>query len=355
MSILDDPKKMMSIDPLDMHERIYQVPAQLQQALQIGRNTPIDLKGRTVQSILVTGLGGSAIGGDFVRSYLINDLKTPLLVNRDYFLPGFVNERCLVVASSYSGNTEETLSAYDDARRKGATIVCITSGGQLEERARRDGYPMIKIPGGSPPRAAFGLSVLSLLCCLMSTKLIDDRTAEIEEAIRLLTTLRERYRRDTPTAQNPTKAWAQAVGETLPLVYAANTHFDVVATRWKGQICENSKRMAFWNVFPELNHNEYVGWEHPAAALKGITVLLLRDRDDYVRVQKRMEITTEKIRSKAHGILEIWSEGDGLLTRMLSLVFMGDYFSYYLAMLNGADPTPVAVIDDLKNRLQAIR
>src|SRR5262249_29007074 len=118
---------------------------------------------------------------------------------------------------------------------------------------------------------------------------------------------------------------------------------------------ENAKRIAFWNVFPELNHNEYVGWEHPAAALKGITVLLLRDRGDYVRVQKRMEITTEKIRSRAHNVIDIWSEGNGLLARMLSLVFMGDYVSYYLAMINRADPTPVAVIDDLKQRLSEVK
>lgn len=354
MSVLDDLPRMAAVDKQDMHERIYQFPAQLRQAWQIGMGTPIDLQGRSVQSIVVTGLGGSAIGGDFVRSYLIDDLKIPLLVNRDYFLPAFVTERSLCITSSYSGNTEETLSAYGDARRKGAALVAITSGGKLEEWARRDGVPVIKVPGGFPPRAAFGYSVLSLLSCLMTAGLTNDRAAEIEEAIGVVTAARRRYSREAATANNPAKQLAEAVDDSIPLIYAANTHFDVVATRWKGQVSENGKRMAFANVFPELNHNEIVGWELPPQALKGLTVLLLRDRADYERVQKRMEITQEMIRAKARHVLEVWSEGNGLLARMLSLVFLGDYLSYYLAILSGVDPTPVAVIDHLKGRLQAI-
>ncbi|MBI1748362.1 MAG: bifunctional phosphoglucose/phosphomannose isomerase [Acidobacteria bacterium] len=353
MNILDALLQMRATDPQDMHERIYQTPEQLKQALQIGKAAPLDLRGRFVRAILVTGLGGSAIGGDFVRSYLINDLNTPLLVNRDYFLPAFVDEHCLVMVSSYSGNTEETLSAYEDARRKQAIIVCITSGGQLEARARQQGFPIIKIPGGSPPRAAFGYSVLSLLCCLMSSGLIGDQTVEIEKAIQLITTLRERYRRETATTENPAKQLALAVGDSIPLIYAPTTHYDAVATRWKGQICENGKRMAFANVFPELNHNEMVGWELPAAALKGLTVIMLRDRSAHGQVQKRMEITQEKIQSVARSVVEVWSEESSLLARLLAMVFLGDYVSYYLAMLSGVDPTPVAVIDDLKNRLQA--
>src|SRR5262249_15378101 len=151
--------------------------------------------------------------------------KIPLVVNRDYSLPALATDRTLCIASSYSGNTEETLSAYADARRKGAMVVSITSGGKLEEMARRDGVPCIKIPGGSPPRAAFGYSVVSLLCCLTNTGLINDRAAEIEEAIGLTTALRQRYGKHVPAADNPAKQLAQAIDDSIPVIYAANTHF----------------------------------------------------------------------------------------------------------------------------------
>jgi glucose/mannose-6-phosphate isomerase len=352
-NLLDDVVKIESLDPRDMHRLIYEFSAQLQEAAEIAQRTPIRLPaGIPLHNIVVTGLGGSAIGGDLVRSYLSEELKIPLLVNRDYFLPAFTSPSTLCIASSYSGNTEETLSAYADAKAKGARIVCITSGGTLEQKARADGFPVFKIPSGYPPRAALGFSAMSLLCCLASLGLIADKSADIKESIALTAKLREEYRRETATEKNLAKQLAVKLYGSIPLIYAANHHFDAIALRWKGQMCENAKLIAYSNVLPELNHNEIVGWEFPPKLLSSLSVVILRDAGDYARVQKRMEITKEIIRTKAKEVIEVRTQGNSLLARIFSAVHLGDYVSFYLANLNAVDPTPVAVIDYLKNQLK---
>lgn len=352
MSWLDDLEAIKKLDIGNMSQLLCTFPAQLEHAVRIGQTLTLSVSNQTIQDITVTGLGGSAIGSDLMRSYLSDELAIPFFTNRDYLLPNFVNETSLCIASSYSGDTEETLSAYDDAKARRARIVCITSGGLLKEKAERDGFPVIKIPSGFPPRAAVGFSSMSILYCLQALGLISDKAREVKETIRVLLTLRDAYQVESPLERNPAKQLALKLHDSIPLIYTASRRFDAVALRWKGQLAENAKRLAFFNVLPELNHNEIVGWESRNPLLNSIAVVLLRDKDDHERVRIRMDITREIVEPKAKDTVEVWSQGDSLLARIFSLIYLGDYLSFYLAMLNRVDPTPVKMIDFLKRRLR---
>jgi len=306
-----------------------------------------------ISNIVVTGLGGSAIGGDLLRVYAVNKISIPVMVNRDYVLPEFVGPDTLVFAVSYSGNTEETLSAYDDARARGASIIAITTGGKLGEYAKRDGIPVIGVPGGVSPRAATGFLFLPTLRVLQRLGMLPDVTGEISEMVSHLKELRKKLGPDAPIEENPAKRIACKLHKKIPVIWGSSGITGVVAQRWKGQINENAKAPAYWNVFPELNHNEIVGFQFPLEILKKIHVIFLRDGQDHPRVQKRFEITKKVIEDVVDGYTEVWASGEGTLSRLYSLIYTGDYASVYLAALYGIDPGPVKAIDYLKKELQA--
>ncbi len=306
-----------------------------------------------ISNIVVTGLGGSAIGGDLLRAYVADKISTPVVVNRDYVLPEFVGPDTLVFAVSYSGNTEETLSAYDDAQARGASIIAITAGGKLGEYAKRDGVPVIRVPGGVSPRAATGYLFLPTLRVLQKLGMLPDVTGEIINMISHLKELRKKLGPDAAAAGNPAKQLAGKLHKKIPVIWGASGITGVVAQRWKGQINENAKAPAYWNVVPELNHNEIVGFQFPLEILKKIHIVFLRDRQDHPRVQKRVEITKKLVKDVVDGYTEVWSSGDGTIPRLYSLIYTGDYASVYLAALYGIDPGPVKAIDYLKKELQA--
>lgn len=341
-------------DTKGMIDLILKFPAQSAEAVAIGNAAAIRLNTKDVRQIVITGLGGSAIGGDLLRAYLAESCPVPVIVNRHYYFPKFVGKQTLVIISSYSGNTEETVSAYKDAIQRKAKIFCITSGGEVEKIAKKNKHPYIAIPGGFPPRAALGYSFFPTLIALSKLGFIKNQKKEIGETLALLARLAKQYS-DHDAAGNKALQLAKTLHGTLPLIYSAADKFDTVNTRWRGQITENAKMLAFGHVFPELNHNEIVGWEVLKGLMKNMHVVILRDKDDYKRIQLRMDVTKGIIGDLAGGITEVYSEGKSLLARMFSLLYLADWLSFYLAMLNGVDPSPVKKIDYLKDELGKVK
>ncbi|HEX9917182.1 MAG TPA: bifunctional phosphoglucose/phosphomannose isomerase [candidate division Zixibacteria bacterium] len=350
--MLDDSNALRKSDPSGMYNLIYNFPSQFKNASTLGKSLLLpDWRARDIKNIVLVGMGGSAIGGDLVRSYLAGELKVPFLINRSYTLPNLVGPASLVFLSSYSGNTEETLSAYDQAKERKAKIVCISSGGKLLEQAVQDGFFSIKIPEGYPPRAALGYSFVLPLMVLAFLKLVPDKEKEMEETIKSLTNGVNVYKMERKTSENPAKNLALRLHKKLPIIYAAENHLDAVATRWKGQVCENAKMLAFSNLFPEFNHNELVGWKVIDGYKDKLVVIVLKDRDDHIRIKRRMEIVKGIIEKMGVEVIEKESAGEGLLSRIFSLIQLGDFTSFYLAILNQIDPFPVDIINFLKDEL----
>lgn len=346
---LDDPRALTALDSMGMFDAAWSLPGQCAQAWSLAEEPTLPKAGDWRQ-ILVTGLGGSAIGGDLLRVFAAGKLHLPVLVNRDYTLPWFVNENTFVFAVSYSGNTEETLSAYDAARERGASVVAITTGGKLGEKAAAAGQTVIRVPEGIAPRAATGYLFIPMVAVLERLGFFSGMQAEVEGLSAHLRELRARYGPGTATRENPAKQLALNLEGRLPVIWGASGTTEVVAQRWKGQFNENAKAPAYWNVFPELNHNEVVGFERPEDILGRIWLIVLRDDADHPRVQLRMKITREMVK-KAAGLTEVSSSGPTELARLYSLIYLGDYASMYVAALAGIDPGPVRVIDYLKNEL----
>jgi len=345
--------EIRAADPRGMYDLIMNFPRQVREAVAIGNAATIGLRATGIDAIVLCGLGGSAIGGDLLRSYLAGDLKVPFIVNRTYTLPAFVGRKTLVIVSSYSGNTEETNTAHREAIRRGARILCITSGGKTATLARARRSPLLTVPGGLPPRAALGYSFFPLLIALARMGFITDRGRAIAETIRLLEQKSALYAQ-AEIADNLPLMLAGRLKGRLGVVYSSTERFDSVNTRWRGQIAENAKSLAFGHVLPEMNHNEIVGWKVLTEQMRETQVFFLRDKQDHPRIRIRMDITKNLVSEYAPRVTEVWSEGSSLLARIFSLVHLGDWLSFYLAVLHGEDPTPVSVIDTLKKELAGV-
>jgi glucose/mannose-6-phosphate isomerase len=340
-------------DPSNMRKLLAEFPAQIELAVRIGRGAKTPYKAKNIGAIVLSGLGGSAIGGDVLRSYLADELRVPFVVNRHYALPEFVDSRTLVIIASYSGGTEETVAAHHDAIRRKAKVLCISSNGETARLAGAHRQPLITIPGGLPPRTALGYSFFPMLIALSSMGFIPSKEKEIRETVRLLRKLSKTYG-TLSNKKNPALELAKQLYNKLPVVYSSADRFDVVNTRWRGQLAENSKVLAFGHVLPEMNHNELVGWKALRRQMGEMAVVFLRDAGDHDRVKIRMEITKSIVGEYASKVLEVESEGSSLLARMFSLIYLGDWVSFYLAIMNGIDPTPVRVIDYLKRELSKV-
>lgn len=350
MANLDD---LMAIDRIDqdrMIDRINELPNQLRDAwTNIGQLRLPDSYAK-VSSIVLLGMGGSAIGGDLVRTLVADELKVPMLVSRDYDVPAFVGPDTLVIGSSYSGGTEETLSAFQQARDKGAKLVAVTTGGMLEDIASKAGAPVLRFVYKAQPRAALGHSIVPILGILQKLGLIGDKSQEIDEAAQLMVSMRNEFAPAVPTTANGAKELAEALQGRLPIVYGEGI-LSEVARRWKGQFNENSKSWAFFEVLPELNHNAVVGYEYPSDLHSNVTVIFLTSDLVHPRVKVRVQVTQEILSDRGIAWREVPSRGRTPLAQMMSSVYMGDFTSYYLSILHGVDPSPVKVISFLKNRL----
>ncbi len=306
---------------------------------------------RIPNNIAIAGMGGSGIGGDLVKAVLGGQSPCPIIVCRGYTLPAFVTSQTFFVAVSYSGNTEETILSVERAFAQGAQILAVTSGGKLKAFADAHGLPCVIIPPGQPPRASLGYLLMPILSTFVRLGFTPDLDfqSDLEETITVLAKLVEDFHPDVPESQP--KQLAQALHGKLPVIYAPQ-ELEAIAMRWKGQINENSKSLAYYSVYPEMNHNEIEGWKQPSALTQQCHVIQLRDPIAPYQTQRRMDITAELIQPHTAGITQVHSGGGSLLTRLLSLVAIGDWTSFYLAILYEQNPTPVGRIEELKRRLE---
>ena len=320
----------MTLDSQNMLQIIKDFPMQCREALSLPRE--ISVSGQ-VDNIVVTGMGGSAIGGDLLKTYL-SDIDIPVYVNRDYKLPRFVNENSLVFAVSYSGNTEETLSSFNDAKARNAKIIAITSGGKLADECEK----VITVPSGLQPRAALGYLFLPMLGVLHNTNITRIKNDELNEMMGIL--------KKTDIFNNSGEELSKKLKDKIPIIYASEA-LGAIALRWKTQINENAKMPAFHNVFSEMNHNEIAGYK---CMDRKFAVVMIRDKHDNERIKKRMDICKDIMEVNVD-VEEIETQGESLLARMFSTIYLGDFVSYYLALWNRADPSPVEIIEDMKKRL----
>lgn len=332
--------------------RIRDLPAQCRQAWSQAAGLALPSAYREVDQIVVLGMGGSAMGGDLLRDAVAHECPLPLRVIRDYTLPADVGARTLVIGSSYSGETEETLAAFQEAARRGARLVAVTSGGRLQAEAQSRGLPLLTIQYQAEPRAALGYGFFLLLGLLHRLGLAADKSKELEELGRVLEDLSRRLAPEVPLARNPAKELATRLQGRLAVIYGGGI-LEGVARRWKGQMNENAKSWAFFEVFPELNHNAVVGYDLPRDLAGRMLVILLYSELLHPRIKRRYHITQEILGQKGIDFQLVPSPGDTLLSHMMSSVLFGDYVSYYLALLNGVDPSPVEVVSFLKERLRA--
>jgi glucose/mannose-6-phosphate isomerase len=344
-------ESLKKLDKSNMLDLLLDFPLQCKAAVDIAEGAQVAFTKRGFTKIVFCGLGGSAIGADLIRSYLYFESKIPIQVFREYTLPACVDNTTLVFLSSYSGNTEETLSAYSQAKESGAILIALSSGGQLKEYAQRDKVGFIEIPGGLPPRCALGYMSIIPLCILGKLGLVKDAGRSINQTVAVLEHLKKGLSPRIGQKDNIAKSAALKLFNKLAVIYSASVHFDICAVRLRGQLAENSKALSSSHVFPEMNHNEIVGWENPRKLFKDFVVVMLRDKGAHPRVKLRMDITEDILHKEGIKIIEIWSRGEDLLARIFSLIYIGDFISYYLALLYGIDPTPVEKVTYLKNQL----
>jgi len=340
-----------TLDTSGMLDLTTAFPSQMDDAWGIGSEFARSVEKTSASRVVVCGMGGSAIGGDMVRSFFGDSLRVPVFVNRSYEVAPALVDGGLFIFSSYSGNTGETLSAYDAVRGSGRPMLAITGGGQLAERCKEDGVPVCSIPGGMPPRAAIAYSFFPLMHTLSALGLATEVAKEdYDEAHATLGTLCQSYRAAGP--DNHAAVLADELHGKLALIYSGSGLLEAVARRWVTQINENSKSLAHFALLPELAHNEIVGWDALQEIRSKIVVIHLVDRDDGEMASKQAEIAIEIIGPHSGSVMEVAGGEGGRLSRILSAMILGDFVSVYLAFLNDVDPTPVKNIDTLKKRLR---
>jgi len=337
------------VDKSRMLDTVAGFPEQIKEAVSIAKKLDLNVE---VDKILICGMGGSAISGDIIQGWLKDKIRVPLFVNRDYTVPRWVDNRTFSIFLSYSGNTEETLSALEDAHAKGAKCLGISSGEVLKERCERYSFPYLQIPSGFQPRAATAYLLFPTMVLLNSAGIIPyDVSDELKETIKVAEEVRNRNKKEASESENPAKQIARTIYGTIPNIYGWN-YYAAIAKRWRTQLNENSKVIARDDVVSECNHNDIVGWSFNPEVSKKSSCILLRDKDhEPKQVSKRFEFMKKLFNNVAANTVEVNAIGETLLARMISLMYIGDFVSIYLAILRKVDPTPVDVITELKTEL----
>jgi len=348
-AILDNIAKIKAVDKSKMinfsmdSANLYRESAKLAEKIQLNYPKP--------DNIIVAGMGGSGIGGDLLKDWARNRTAVPIEINREYQLPAYAGRKTLVLITSYSGDTEESLSAFLDSLKRKCMVFCVSSGGALVENAERLKVPYLRVPGGIPPRAALPYMFIPLLKCMEKMGLVSGTSEELSEALQFLKKISKENAPEMPAKENFSKTLALNIGQTSPVVYGFS-FYRSVAQRFKQQFNENSKVPAKWEVFSELNHNEIVGWERADELNKCFSAIFIRDKEEPTEIQSRIEITKELVSKAGLKLFEVEAQGKSPLAKMLSTICIGDFTSIYLALLHGVDPTPVKTINYLKNTLE---
>ena len=329
---------------MKMNDYIDDFSIHLREAIEIANNTSLTSCTKEIRNVLICGLGGSGIGGTIVSDIISPKVNIPIAATKDYSIPNFVNKHTLVIANSYSGNTEETLYALEKCQAKGAEIAVITSGGKLKVIAEENKYNKIIIPGNQPPRAMFGYAFAELFFMLNHYGIIDDSfKSDFTKAIELLDA-------EKSDIQEQAMSLAKKMYKKTPVIYVANG-FEGVAVRFRQQINENSKMLCWHHVVPEMNHNELLGWR---TNVNDLAVVYFRNKSDYERNQIRMDINKKVISEYTDNISEICSKGDSLIENSLYHINLGDWVSWYLSEMNNVDAIEIDVIDFLKGEMGKI-
>ncbi len=347
-SVIETVEAIRTGDPHDMLSRIKDLPKQVRDAWAITRAAKLPPHYGDVRNIVVAGMGGSAIGGDLAAALLLDELKVPMAVHRDYGLPAYVGRDTLLIVSSYSGNTEETLTGIEQAKKRGAKVLCLTTGGKVAAFGQANGYPVITFSYAAQPRAALGYSLGLVLGVLGRLGFTRDRSADVEAALADVAKLEERVHEGGRT--NDAKRLALELAGRVPVAYGVGV-MGVMARRVKGQFNENAKSWAAFDVLPELNHNAVVGFPEPKVAREALAVLLLRSDHDNPRHQVRWDVTKELLDRAGVPHHTLRFPGTSALSEVLQMTYFTDYLTFYVALLNRADPSPVTSIDYLKERL----
>lgn len=348
--ILDDLSAIRELDTQDMLGRIVEMPAQCRLAWERAMAFDVPAAYGQAREVLILGMGGSAQGGDLLRTLAADECSLPVLVNRQYTVPAFVDERTLVIASSYSGNTEETLSAFQVALDRGAMGLAIATGGRLGHLAQAYGLPWYRIEYPTVPRAALAHTFVPLLGLFQRLGFIADKSADLVGAVAVMEQLQAEIGPQVATADNRAKRLALRLQGRLPVVYGAGV-LGVVARRWKAQLNENSKSWAFFEEMSELNHNAVMGTRWPPALPEQALVVMLTSEGDHPRQALRFRVTRELLEREGVAVAVVTARGSSRLAQMFSSIHFGDFVSFYLAMLNGVDPTDTRAIEWLKARL----
>jgi glucose/mannose-6-phosphate isomerase len=350
MNTLDDLAAYQRIDPQGMLAHIRDLPRQCRAAWQEAQALQLPDDYWDIDKVVILGMGGSAIAGDLLRSLVTLESPVTVFTHRDYELPLVVDGRTLLIASSYSGNTEEVLSCFERGLGTGAKKVIITTGGKLLATARANVVPAFVFHYESEPRAALGYSIMPLLAIAQKAGVVADKSADVDEAIAVMESLAARIDENAPLAGNPAKQLAQKLHQRLTVVYAAGI-LSQVARRWKGQLNESSKMWCFYEELPEANHNALVGYGLPKEITARAFVVFLRARSLHPRVLLRYDLTRAALEEAGVESATVDTEGKSPLAQMMSTVLFGDWVSLYLAILNGVAPAPTTAIDKLKERL----
>ncbi|MFQ5883882.1 MAG: bifunctional phosphoglucose/phosphomannose isomerase [Thermoplasmata archaeon] len=343
--MLDNLEKIHSVDKSNLLGVISSLPSQIEKSKTLVSG--LDVPRRIPSNIVISGMGGSSVGGELVRDWLSNQITIPVLVNRTSGLPRFADRDTLAVIVSYSGNTNETLSCAQHALRKGCQIIGITSGGRLEKFCKSSDFPFVLLPPGMPPRGAIGYLFSSVAYVLQEMGLM--RVEEdLQEAKSVLEEAQKGWTVNIHTKENTAKRVAKLMEKRTPIIYG-HTFYNGVARRWQTQINENAKTMAWSSELPEMDHNEIEAWAVDSRGKKFLSIFL-RDRHENSETRNQVEATMEILgkKSKTH---EVWAQGKTVLSRMLHNMYLGDYVSFYLAVLKGIDPTPVRAIMEVKKKV----
>ena len=347
--ILEDVEKIRALDKSGMIDFCinaashYRNAAEIAQKIQVNNSKP--------DRIIVVGMGGSAIVGDLLKDWTRDKLQIPLEVNRDYHLPVYADKNTLVFVSSYSGDTEETLSAFLDAMNHGCMIFCVTSGGPLLDATKTHKVPYLQVPVGMPPRAALPYMLVPFLIYLQKAGLVNGVEDELGEAFVMIEKISKENGLNTPMVESFAKNAAHHIDDSVPCVYGFGVYRSV-AQRFKQQFNENSKTVAKWEYFPELDHNEIVGWAGRGEQCRWFSVIFIRDTAEPIEIETRIETTKGLMERTGLITFDLEVQGECALAKMLSTVVIGDFLSVYLAILRGVDPTPVLAINYLKEALK---
>jgi len=346
---LDDPRLYGKLDPQAMGAHLKGLPQQCRESWRQGTTLDLPPHFRGVETVAVVGMGGSAIGGDLLACLAALE-GVSVSIHRDYGLPPGINEKTLLIFSSYSGETEETLDAFREALSVPAKKLAITTGGKLGSLAREHGIPTFTIGYRGPPRVSLGNSFIPLVAVLQNLRLLTDKSDDMEEMAGLLSEQGERLGPEVPLASNPAKKLAARLQDRVVIIYGGGI-LSAVGRRWKTQINENSKAWAFFELFPELDHNSISGYDLPRQSTSRFFVVLLHSPLLHPRTLLRYRATGDILSQKGLAHETVAAEGIGPLSQIMSLVNIGDWTSYYLALLHGRDPTPVEAIEQIKRHL----